>query len=115
MIRILILAASLGCATHRVFAQDTEFVPITYVCDRGVEVPVVFVNHPDTGSTAVALIDNRLLAMRNVISASGARYRTDGDGDGDAYQLWVKGNTAVIFVGPDGDDVVLFGNCAMKP
>ncbi|MTE01328.1 lysozyme inhibitor [Paracoccus sp. YIM 132242] len=110
MIRILIPAFA-GAATMAL-AQTGDLIPVTYVCERGAEVPVVFVN-PDGGQAyAVAQIDGKLLGMRNVVSASGARYRS-GDG-ADAYQLWSKGDGAFISFGADGQDQTLFQDCRAR-
>lgn len=110
MIRILTLIAA--CAATMAAAEPDDLIAITFVCERGVEVPVVFVNPEGGESYAVARIDDKLLGMRQVISASGARYRS-GDG-ADAYQLWTKGETALISVGPDGQDVTLFQDCQAR-
>lgn len=110
MIRILILAAC-GAATMAV-AQTGDLVSVTYVCERGVQVPVVFVNPGSGEAYAVARIDGKLLGMRQAVSASGARYRS-GDG-ADAYQLWSKGDNALISFGADGQDKTLFGDCAAQ-
>lgn len=107
-LRILTLAAA--CAATTASAQPADLIPVTFTCERGVEVPVVFVNSESGESYAVALIDGRMLGMRRAVSASGARYRS-GDG-ADAYELWTKGNTAMVSVGADGNDTVLFQDCA---
>lgn len=109
--RPLILAA-LTCAPTLAAAQADDLVSVTYRCERGVEVPVVFVNPEGGDSYAVARIDDRLLGMRQVVSGSGARYRS-GDGPQD-YQLWSKGDMAMISVGADGQDKVLFQECTAQ-
>lgn len=86
---------------------------VTYVCEGGVVVPVVFILSSPGDSYAVAVIGGRLLGMRNVVSASGARYRS-GDG-ADAYQLWTKGHTAMISAGPEDQDRILFRACLSQP
>ncbi|WP_374302227.1 MliC family protein [Paracoccus sp. (in: a-proteobacteria)] len=106
--RSLILA-TMTCLVPSAWAQANDLESVTYVCERRVEVPVIFVNPEGGASYAIARIDDSLLGMRQVISASGARYRS-GDGAGD-YQLWTKGDTAMISVGPDGQDRTLFGDC----
>lgn len=112
MSRILSLTLTFACAATMAVAQTDGLIPVMFVCERGVEVPVVFVNPEGGESYAVAQIDGKLLGMRQVVSASGARYRS-GDG-ADGYQLWTKGDTALISAGPDGDDAILFGNCKAR-
>lgn len=110
MIRTLALAAC--CIATMAVAETSDLISVTYLCDGGVEVPVVFINPQGGDAFAVAQIDEKLLGMRQVISGSGARYRS-GDGP-DAYQLWIKGEDAMISVGPDGKDRMLFGTCAVQ-
>ena len=107
MIRVLFPA--FACAATMALAQTGDLIPVTYLCEGGVEVPVVFVNPKGNQGYAVAQIDGRLVGMRQAVSASGARYRS-GDG-ADAYQLWSKGNGAVI---SDGQDRVLFQDCTAR-
>ena len=110
MIRALILAA---CGTASMaLAQTGDLIPVTYVCERGVEIPVVFVNPEGGDAYAVAQIDGKLVGMRQAVSASGARYRS-GDG-ADAYQLWSKGDSATVSFGADGRDAVLFQDCTAR-
>ena len=93
-------------------AQESagDMIQQTYICARNVEIPVTFVNTPEGESYAVALIDGQMRAMRQVISASGARYRS-GDGE-DAYQIWTKGNDlAIVSYGAEDKDTVLFQDC----
>lgn len=110
MIRILFPA--FACAATMALAHTGDLIPVTYLCERGVEVPVVFVNPEGGDGYAVAQIDGKLLGMRQAVSASGARYRS-GDG-ADAYQLWSKGNGALIFFGAEGQESVLFQDCTAR-
>ena len=109
---IRILTPALACAATMALAQGDDLIPITYLCERGVEVPVVFVSPDDGDSYAVAQIDGKMVGMRQVVSASGARYRS-GDG-ADAYQLWSKSNGAMISFGADGQDQMLFQDCQAR-
>lgn len=82
-----------------------EPTAVTFLCERGVQVPVVFAD-----GLAVAWIEDGLRVMPQAISASGARYREAGEG----YQLSAKGETATIFYGPDGAEVVLLSECQAR-
>lgn len=113
MTRSVTLAAHFMMAmAGAVAAQDqqtADLVALTYRCEDGTQIPVIYVNPPGSEGYATAIIESKLVGMRHVISASGARYRS-GDGAGD-YQLWSKGDSAMISVGADGDDRVLYQNC----
>lgn len=97
----------LGLATAAV-AQDAV-IEATYLCERGVEIPVVYV----TGDTPVAVLlaEGRLITLPQARSASGARYAHDGEGD--SYVWWNKGDTATLayFDGQVGEEVTLFAFC----
>lgn len=87
-----------------------EQVPVTYRCAGDVTVPVVFVNPPgsDTGYAA-AVIEGKLMVLPLVISASGARYRSETPAPG--YQIWVKGDAAMITRGPEDADTPVAEGC----
>lgn len=81
-----------------------------YRCERGVEVPVVFVNAPQ-GGYAVVQIDGRQVAMAQAVSGSGIRYR--GIDPDLPYLLLGKGDTARFLFGPD--EVVVLDDCRAVP
>lgn len=96
------------------FAQATEpadLISVTYACARGVTVPVVYVNSAAEDHLAIAMIDGHLVAMRQVISASGARYRSESEDL--PYQLWSKGDGAMLSYGPENDADDLFTDCTV--
>ena len=106
------LAFALPILPGMAWADPPDLVRAVFRCDGGVTVPVVFVN-PEAGKAyAVALLEGDLIGMRAAISASGARYRSD-DGR-QAWQLWVKGDRAMISQGPDGQDRARFGDCLLQ-
>lgn len=88
-------------------SQQTELLPVTYTCERGVSLPVAYVNGPDDEAHAIALIEGDLRVMQIAVSASGARYREGDSG----YQIWSKGADATISYGPDGNEVTLLTDC----
>lgn len=73
---------------------ETQVENLTYACDRGVAVPVVYVNATDT-SLAVLHVDGRQILLYNAPAASGARYAWPSDGSG--YVWWTKGDEATLF------------------
>ncbi|HQU67694.1 MAG TPA: MliC family protein [Albidovulum sp.] len=85
----------------------------TYLCDRGVEVPVAYVN-ADDGSVAVLHVEGRLITLLNEPAASGARYAWPSDGSG--YVWWTKGDTATLYWrdGETATEAVLYAECRVK-
>lgn len=110
----LVAAAVIACLPAGARTQEVpqDLISARYRCEGGASVPVVYVNASETGGYAVMLIDGRLVAMRQVASGSGARYRS-GNGD-DAYELWAKGDAATIRVGPDGGGRVILSDCRSR-
>lgn len=113
MTRVFLYALISTCFAAPAWAQDAEPNSVTYRCDRDVEIPVVFLNQDGGVSIAVAVIENRPVILRDVIAASGARYRSGDDANG--YQLWVKGDSATISVGEPDSEVILYSQCAVTP
>ncbi|WP_299838337.1 MliC family protein [uncultured Paracoccus sp.] len=90
--------------------QTPEQVPVTYRCAGDVTVPVIFVNPPDSDTGyATTVIEGKLMVLPLVISASGARYRSDMPAPG--YQIWTKGDDAMITKGPEDADAPVAGDC----
>ncbi len=92
-------------------ADDLQHV--IYACERSVRLPVVYVNPAEGDSYMVALIDGELRPMRRVISASGARYHTVDDTQ--PYELWSKGDKAVVSYGRAEASKQLFEDCTVIP
>lgn len=69
-------------------------VTATYICERGVEVPVSYTTPEQGNSTAVLYVENRMITLVQSRAASGARYEWPSDGSG--YVWWNKGNAATL-------------------
>lgn len=84
----------------------------TYLCDRGVELPVSYVNGSD-GAVAVLYVEGRLITLLNEPAASGARYAWPSDGSG--YVWWTKGDTATLYWrdGATSKETVIYAGCQM--
>lgn len=87
------LAAALILLAAPAFAE-TQVQNLTYTCDRGVAVPVVYVNADDT-SLAVLQVEGRQILLYTEPSASGARYGWPSDGS--SYIWWTKGDEATLY------------------
>jgi membrane-bound inhibitor of C-type lysozyme len=85
----------------------------TYLCDRGVEVPVTYVTGADD-SVAVLYLEGRLITLPIGASGSGARYVWPSDGSG--YVWWTKGDTAMLLWhdGATSEEVTLYAACRLK-
>ncbi|MGP9804601.1 MliC family protein [Paracoccus sp. NSM] len=92
-------------------AETPEFLPVTYECERGVTLPVIYVNGPDDHARAIAWIEGGLRVLRIARSASGARYREDAAG----YEIWGKGDSATLSHGAEGSETVLLSECRALP
>ena len=105
---LLALAAPACAMTPQ--GEKLEQVPVSYRCAGDVTVPVIFVNPPasDTGYAA-AVIEGKLMVLPLVVSASGARYRSDTPAPG--YQIWIKGDDAMITRGAEDADAPVAEGC----
>jgi membrane-bound inhibitor of C-type lysozyme len=82
----------------------------TYLCERGVAVPVAYVNAAD-GAAVVLTVEGRQIALLQGPSGSGARYEWPGGGSG--YVWWSKGNGAVLLWhdAARGEETTLLSEC----
>lgn len=93
-----------------------DLLSVRFACAGGTGLPVVFVNPEGGPSYAVVELDGRLIGMRQVVSGSGARYRSAANADLPVeYQLWIKGDRATLSAGPDGQDRIVFSDCPQEP
>lgn len=90
-----------------------DLIAATYICERGVEVPVTYVN--ETGgegqSIAVLTVEGRQVSLFVEISGSGARYGWPSDGS--SYVWWTKGDTATLYWkdGETATEIPLLNDC----
>ena len=84
---------------------------VTYVCDRGVEVPAVYVNHEGEPGLAVLHVEGRMVNLVAERAASGVRYGWPSDGS--HYLWWTKGEEAALFWrdGASGEEHLLLSGC----
>lgn len=91
--------------------HSTDIQQSLYICERGVAIAATYINTSDGDSFAVVNAEGRQIAMRIVMSASGAKY---AEATGAVpYIWWTKGNAASFYVeGADiDDDLTLFKAC----
>lgn len=80
-----------------------DMIAAQYSCERGAQVPVVYVNDGAT-SFAALQVEGQQIVLEIAISASGARYAAPVDQPG--YIWWGKGDEATLAWrdGPEGSD-----------
>lgn len=90
--------------------EDGAFISqVTFTCERGVVVPVAYINNAPGHSFAVAQIDGQQIAMIQVVSGSGIRYRSVDAGR--PYEFHAKGYDGMFFFGPEEDPATILGEC----
>jgi membrane-bound inhibitor of C-type lysozyme len=98
------------------FAQDQtpayEGVVATYVCADGAEIDIAYLKMASGLSLAVVRADGAMHVMETVISGSGARYATAGDGE--RFVWWSKGNEGNLYSGDDGAEEIRHQDCVGK-
>lgn len=75
-------------------AAETDLNTVTYTCERGVRVPVTFINQDEGPGYAVMMFEGKLIPMRLAPTGSGARYVALDEQDG--YRLWTKSDEAMV-------------------
>ncbi len=101
-----------GCLPVSALAE-IEVVTSTYRCERGVAIPVTYVN-ADEGTAAVLNVEGRQITLIQAVAASGARYAWPSDGSG--YVWWNKGDAATLswFDAEKSEEAVLFADCKVE-
>jgi membrane-bound inhibitor of C-type lysozyme len=83
-----------------------------YVCDRGLEVPVTYVNDGET-SVVVLMVEGRMVNLYGEEAASGARYGWPSDGSN--YVWWSQGDTAMLLWKDEtGAETPVLPNCQLQ-
>jgi membrane-bound inhibitor of C-type lysozyme len=98
-------------------AEETEkpgfaSAAYSYYCADGAQIEVAYINMNSGLSLAVLHVDDDMLVMENVVSASGARYATVGQKGEDRFVWWTKGDEGFLQQGPDGEEEMVHTACA---
>lgn len=102
----------LGAAPVAAQQADQALNSVVFTCERGVHVPVTFINAPDAPGYAIAQIDGHQIAMAQVPSGSGIRYRAVNPDQ--PYEFHGKGNEGLFLYGPEDDAITLLGDCVAE-
>ena len=73
---------------------ELEMITVRYICERGVEVPVTYVNAEGSGVVTLN-IEGRQISLYQQDDKSGARYGWPSDGSN--YVWWNKGAVANLY------------------
>jgi membrane-bound inhibitor of C-type lysozyme len=108
-VRSLALIAALWAAP-----VSAEVITVRYLCERGVEVPVTYVNAEGMDSVAVLNVEGGQITLIQEISGSGARYGWPSGGSN--YVWWSKGDAATL-LWRDGETTVeepIYADCVVR-
>lgn len=107
--KMSVMSILLAGLSAPLMAQDANVIEAVYTCERGVDIPVSYIN----GDTSVAVLwaEGQLITLERAESGSGARYMTAPNTSG--YVWWSKGNTGKLdwFDNDIGEEVTLFAFC----
>jgi membrane-bound inhibitor of C-type lysozyme len=95
--KIVYLAAAALCVSAGQGAQAAVTSTPRYICERGVEIPAVYINTDDGRAPGIAVIyvEGRMINLQATAeAASGVRYRFPNDGSG--YVWWTHQGTAQL-------------------
>ena len=95
--------------TAPAFAEP-KFQDMTYICERDVAVPVVYISAPETSLVMIHVEGGQYL-LYNEPAASGARYRWPSGGS--SYVWWTKGDEATLYwkEGEAGKETAILTGC----
>lgn len=84
-----------------------------YTCERGVQVPVVYVNDAET-SVAILTVEGNQILLYSEVSASGAKYGWPSDGSN--YVWWSEGPKAMLLWrdGAANTETTLLADCTQN-
>lgn len=105
---IAIAALLAGAGT---VGAETQVLALTYTCERGVEVPAVYINVDEEPGIAVIGVEGGMFNLEAEPVASGVRYGYPSDG---SHYVWLtKGETAMLlwYDGTDGSEETLLADC----
>ena len=107
--RVIVTGAMLMFAGPSLAEMQVQ--AMRYTCERGVEVPAVYVNDDVSPGVAVISVEGGMYNLLSEEAASGVRYGYPSGGS--HYIWWTKGDTATLLWhdGTDGSENVLLESC----
>ncbi|MDW3221931.1 MAG: MliC family protein [Paracoccaceae bacterium] len=100
--------------TGAAMTANAGSVAALYLCERSVELPVVFVEGKDSIGVAVLLVEGEMIHLETTPSASGARYA--GPRNLSGYVWWTKGDAAMLtwFDATTGQETPVYAQCTQS-
>jgi membrane-bound inhibitor of C-type lysozyme len=108
-VKVAVLIAALMAAP-----ASAEVVTVRYLCERGVEVPVTYVNADGMEPVAVLNVEGGQITLIQEVAASGARYGWPSGGS--HYIWWSKGDAATL-LWRDGETTIeepVYSDCLRR-
>ncbi len=113
-LRVLAGGALVAMSASAALAE-IDILSVTFTCENGLPLPVTYFNAADGTGAAATIVDNTLVALRQVESGSGIRYESvDTEG---TYVLRSKGWDASISYLAASDaasEQVIYQNCSSR-
>jgi len=93
---LVLLGVTSACAAEEKAdkAAADNITAVHYICERQVEIPVVYVNTAGGSSFAIVQVEGKLVPMTQQASASGARYIALDEQD--SYRWYTRGEEASL-------------------
>lgn len=103
-----------ACLSSSWVAADSgdQLQQVLYQCERGVSLPVTYLNTASGGAYAVLQVDGQQIPMSIAVSASGARYESIDQGRN--YSWHTKSDSGVLswrLAGDASENVVVLKEC----
>lgn len=110
---LVFLSVLPAAAEEQADSNGPENMTVThYVCERNVEIPVVYIQTRGPDSYAVMYVEGKLVPMRQEVSASGAIYYAVDEQN--SYRWYTKGDEAFLgFLEADhtAEEKILLSSC----
>lgn len=109
---LLLIFACLS-SSWAVADSGDQLQQVLYQCERGVSLPVTYLNTASGGAYAVLQVDGQQIPMSIAVSASGARYESIDEGRN--YSWHTKSDSGVLSwqaAGDASENVVVLKECA---
>ncbi|NOD33575.1 MULTISPECIES: MliC family protein [unclassified Ruegeria] len=113
VLRNALFAAALAVPATSALAE-IDILSVTFTCENGIPLPVTYFNASDGSGAAATIVDNTLVAMRQVESGSGIRYESSGDQG--TYILRSKGwNASISYLAAGAaNEQAIFQDCSSR-
>lgn len=108
----LVMASNVSAQSSAQEAEKDTIRKVDYYCERGVMIPVTYINTQSGAAFAVIHVEGKQVPMRIAISASGARYIALDEQD--SYRWHEKGGEGVLShmeADHTAQEQVLLSNC----